>query len=129
MSEENKLEENKIEQNKLEENRSTELASKIIFIQSKNKSNSDCTFDAINNYISSLDTCKELKFIDYYYIDNKESFKITDKIYCKATKLEQNKENVNSYSLELYSYTLQLAELKKFIHTLKKNIYMNVIIN
>jgi SpoVK/Ycf46/Vps4 family AAA+-type ATPase len=96
------------------------LASKIIFIQSKNKSNTDSTFDAINNYIGSLDTCKELKFIDYYYIDNTEPFKITDKIYCKASKLEQNKENVHSYSLELYSYTLQLAELKKFIQTLKK---------
>jgi len=96
------------------------LMSKIIFIKSKKTSDTDCTFDAINNYVGSLDACKELKFIDYYYIDNKEPFKITDKIYCKATKLEQNKENVNSYSLELYSYTLQLAELKKFIQTLKK---------
>ena len=96
------------------------LMSKIIFIKSKKTSDTDCTFDAINNYVGSLDACKELKFIDYYYIDNKEPFKITDKIYCKATKLEQNKENVNSYSLELYSYTLQLGELKKFIQTLKK---------
>tara|TARA_B110000211_G_scaffold2517_1_gene3073 strand:+ start:32 stop:1453 length:1422 start_codon:yes stop_codon:yes gene_type:complete len=125
MSEENKLEENKLEENKSDKSdkldKSNELASKIIFIQSKNQSNTDCTFDAINNYISSLDACKELKFIDYYYIDNKEPFKISDKIYCKASKLEQNKDNVHSYSLELYSYILQLAELKKFIRILKKN--------
>ena len=96
------------------------ITSKIIFIQSKNKSNTDCTFDAINHYIGSLDTCKELKFIDYYYINNKDPFAITDKIYCKATKLEQNKESVDSYSLELYSYILPLTELKKYIQTLKK---------
>ena len=96
------------------------ITSKIIFIKSKKTSDTDCTFDAINNFVGSLDTCKELKFIDYYYINNKEPFKITDKIYCKATKLEQNKENIDSYSLELYSYTLQLADLKTFIQTLKK---------
>jgi len=96
------------------------LASKITFIQSKGASDSDCTFDAINHYISSLDNCKELKFLNYYYINNQEEFQITDKIYCKASKLEQNKENINSYSLELYSYTLQLAELKQFIDILKK---------
>jgi len=60
-----------------------------------------------------------LKFIDYYYVDNKDPFKITEDIYCKASKLE-GKENVDSYSLELYSYTLKLAELKTFISSLKK---------
>lgn len=97
-----------------------ELQSKIKFIKSKKDTANDCTFDAINTYISSLDNCKELKFIDYYYIDNKEPFKITDEIYCKSTKLE-SKENVDSYSLELYSYTLKLAELKSFINDLKRD--------
>ena len=96
-----------------------ELQSKIMFIKSKNTKDSDCTFDAINTYISSLDNCKELKFIDYYYIDNKEPFKITSEIYCKASKLE-DKEDINSYSLELYSYSLKLAQLKIFINSLKK---------
>jgi len=96
-----------------------ELQSKIKFIKSKNEKSEDYTFDAINSHISYLDNCKELKFIDYYYVDNKDPFKITEDIYCKASKLE-GKENVDSYSLELYSYTLKLAELKTFISSLKK---------
>ena len=45
---------------------------------------------------------------------------INDKIRCKLNKLELNDDNVNSYSLELYSYELHLADLKSFINDLRK---------
>lgn len=94
------------------------IASKILFI--KSSQNEDITFDAINSYICNLDSCKELRFNSYYYINNSNEFMITDKIKCKLNKLELTDDNVNSYSLELYSNDLQLAELKQFINELKK---------
>lgn len=97
---------------------SDSIKSKILFIKSKN--DEDITFDAINSYICNLNSCKELRFNNYYYINNEKPFEITDKILCKLHKLEINNENVNSYSLELYSKELELSELKLFINDLKR---------
>lgn len=96
------------------------ISSRVVFIKSKNE-NHDYTIDAINSYISNLDSCKELKFIDYYYINNTDEFSVTNDIYCKAKKSEANdSDSVTSYSLELYSYNLKLGELKNFIEEIKK---------
>ena len=97
------------------------VASKIHFIQSK-KDSDDCTFDALNSYISNLDSCQELKFLDYYYIDNEKEFKIADNIFCKVSKLKKN-ESVDSYSIEIYSDKLALGELKAFVLDIKKYLY------
>ena len=94
------------------------IKSKILFIKSKN--DEDITFDAINSHICNLNSCRELRFHNYYYINNEKPFEITDKILCKLNKLEINNENVNSYSLELYSKELELSELKAFINELKR---------
>ena len=94
------------------------IKSKILFIKSKN--DEDITFDAINSYICNLNSCKELRFNNYYYINNEKAFEVTDKILCKLHKLEINNENVNSYSLELFSKELELSELKLFINDLKR---------
>ena len=83
------------------------IKSKILFIKSKN--DEDITFDAINSHICNLNSCRELRFHNYYYINNEKPFEITDKILCKLNKLEINNENVNSYSLELYSKELELS--------------------
>ena len=64
-----------------------EIMSKVVFVKSKDnkeKHTNEHTVDAINSYISNLDSCKELKFVDYYYINNSEEFKVTDDIYCRA---------------------------------------------
>lgn len=95
-----------------------DITSKIHFIQSK-KDSDDCTFDALNSYISNLDSCQELKFLDYYYIDNEKEFKIADNIFCKVAKQEKN-ESVDSYSIEIYSDKLALGELKAFVLDIKK---------
>ena len=98
-----------------------EITSKIVFIKTDKKNDdNDITFDAINHYISSLDSCKELKFIDYYYIDNNKEFQISDKIFCKVQLSEIQDKNIQNYSIELYSYILKLSELKTFINSLKK---------
>ena len=95
---------------------------KIIFVKSKNNINNDYTVDAINNHISNLDSSKELKYMDYFYINNKNEFNVTDDIYAKAIKQEDGKNNeITSYSIEIYSYTLKLSEIKKFINEIKKN--------
>ena len=96
------------------------IASRILFVKSSNEEDEDITFDAINSFICNLDSCKELRFNSYYYINNHDEFMITDKIRCKLNKLELNDDTVNSYSLEVYSYELQLAELKMFINDLRK---------
>lgn len=94
------------------------IKSRILFI--KSKGDDDLTFDAINSHICNLDSCKELRFNNYYYINNDQEFPINNDIFCKLSKLEINNENIGSYSLELYSYTLKLSDLKKYINELKK---------
>ena len=79
---------------------SQEITSKVVFIKSKDKESSEYTVDAINSYISSLDSCKELKFVDYYYINNQEEFLVTDNIFVKPNTLESDENNnITSYSL------------------------------
>ena len=99
-----------------------DIQSKITFYKSKDDKDTDAdiTFDAINSYICDLDNCKELRFNNYYYINNKQQFEIKENIYCKLTNLEIAKDSVNSYSLEIYSHVLKLGELKMFINELKK---------
>lgn len=94
------------------------ITSKILFNKSNNEE--DVTFDAINHYICNLDSCKELRFDNYFYVNTDEEFKIHDKIFCKLNKLEITKENIQSYSLEIYSFELKLGELKNFINELKR---------
>ena len=95
---------------------------KIVFVKSKNNSNTDYTVDAINTYICNLDSCKELKYMDYFYINNENEFNVTEQIFAKAIKQEEGKNNeITSYSLEIYSYELKLSELKKFIEEIKIN--------
>lgn len=97
---------------------------KIVFVKTINNNNSDYTVDAINNYICNLDSCRELKYVDYFYIDNDNEFNVTDKIFGRALKNEEGKNNeITSYTLEIYSYELKLSELKKFIEDIK-NTYI-----
>ena len=96
------------------------IKSKILFVKSNKKDDdNDLTVDAINFHVSNLDSCKHLKFINYFYIDNDQEFKVNDKIYCKAHKLIVNEKDEISYSIELYSYELKLKDLKKFVDDLK----------
>ena len=96
------------------------ILSKITFYKSKDNKEGDITFDAINAHVCNLDSCKELRFDNYYYVNTLDEFQIHDDIYCKLINLQIDKDNVNSYSLEIYSYVLQLSELKLFIGELKK---------
>ena len=41
------------------------ISSRVVFIKSENKNDSDFTIDAINSYISNLDSCKELKYVEH----------------------------------------------------------------
>lgn len=100
-----------------------EIKSRIVFVKSKNNNNEDYTIDAINYFICNLDNCKELKFINYFYINNDEEFEISDKIFCKAqNKVDDTKDDI-SYSLEIYSYELKLSHLKDFVDDLKKKYF------
>ncbi len=96
------------------------IQSKITFYKSKNKEENNITFDAINSYVCSLDSCKELRFNDYYYVNTNDEFSISDDVFCKLINLQIDNESVNSYSLEVYSHKLKLSELKMFINSLKK---------
>ena len=57
------------------------IKSKIIFVKSKKED--DLTVDAINYYVSNLDSCKHLKYINYFYIDNDQEFLVNENIYCR----------------------------------------------
>ena len=67
-----------------------DIQSKITFYKSKGETDTDITFDAINSYICDLDNCKELRFNNYYYINNKEDLKLKSQFnyYKKNDKLQ-----------------------------------------
>lgn len=105
-------------------NNQKEIKSRIVFVKSKNDNNEDYTINAINYYICNLDNCKELKFINYFYINNNNEFEISDKIYCISHNNLDDLEDNSSYSLEIYSYELKLSYLKKFIDELKNKYFI-----
>jgi len=80
----------------------------------------DIILNALNNYICNNNNSKYLNYIsnDFFVINDKE-FEIAPNIYCKVKILNEKKDKI-SYSIDIYSYILELEELKIFLDNIKK---------
>ncbi len=76
--------------------------------------------NAINNYISNLDTSKYLCFTDDFYVTNKTEFEISPNIFCKImiNKMSLTSKKETKYIIKIYSYTYGLEHLRRFIKSL-----------
>lgn len=104
------------------------IKSSIKFTQlGKSKSNSnndniDVTIKAINNYLCNINQSKFLHFKTDYLVSYKEEFEISKDISCRVRIVAQEtEEEYASYDIFIFSYTLELEDLKKFINKIKTN--------
>jgi DNA polymerase III delta prime subunit len=99
------------------------ITSSIKFTKKDDKNNIDIIFNSLNYYITNNDSANFLIYNNDFSVINREIFKIEENIFCKVNNdINVQDENSNSsYSIELFSYTLKLSELKHFIEDIKNS--------
>lgn len=100
-----------------------EILSSIQFICSNDKVNNDIIFNSINYYITNNDNAKFLHFGKDFSVTNSDLFKLNETIFCRVKNQlpsTSEEEKKTDYSIELFSYDIKLAELKKFVESLKQ---------
>lgn len=114
---------NKIIENKVINPTNKQIKSKITFIKSNKKRETDYIIDAINYHITNIESSKFLTYCNDYFVTNNEEFEISNDFYCVAnTKImggEDQTENVE-YNLDIYSYTKSLYEIRTYVEKLKE---------
>jgi DNA polymerase III delta prime subunit len=114
---------NKIIENKIINPTNKQIKSKITFIKSNKKRETDFIIDAINYHITNIESSKFLTYCNDYFVTNNEEFEISNDFYCVAnTKImggEDQTENVE-YNLDIYSYTKSLYEIRTYVEKLKE---------
>lgn len=116
--------ENVIE-NKINEKK--EIKSSICFTKKQKDDNHDIIFNAINYFITNNNNAKFLHYLNDFSVVNKERFQITENVFCIVdndySKFNNDDENPE-YTIKIFSYEIELAELKQFIESMKqKYIY------
>jgi hypothetical protein len=108
-----------------ETNEVLEIKSSIVYHK---KAAANITVDAINFFISSVNSAAQLDFNQNYVVSNTEEFIINKDVFCqvKCGDLDMNVDqsnttnnNTNLFTIRLYSYTLELDKLKQFVEELK----------
>lgn len=118
----NKVKE-KIIENNIIKSTEKEIKSKITFIKSEKKKETDFIIDSINYHITNIENSKYLTYYNDYFVTNDKEFEILNDIYCVAyTKIMGNDDKSENivYNLQIYSYTKSLYEIKTFIEKLKE---------
>jgi ATP-dependent Zn protease len=96
-----------------------DILSSIEFVKRDKSNDNTVIINAINNYICNLDNAKFLSFYNNTYnVNNTEEFKINDNITVKVSisSISHNDESdERDYTIQLYSYTIQLERLKLFV--------------
>lgn len=114
---------NKIVESNIVSTTEKEIKSKITFIKSEKKKETDFIIDSINYHITNIENSKYLTYYNDYFVTNDKEFEISNDIYCVAyTKIMGNDEKAENieYNLQIYSYTKSLYEIKTFIEKLKE---------
>lgn len=86
------------------------------------KNAADITVDAINYCISNTNSAAKLTFNRTYTVSNEDEFIINKDVMCTVTGGETSESDAGTnimFVIKLYSYTLKLNELKKFVEVLK----------
>ena len=78
--------------------------------------------DALIEYLSNIDSVISLNRKKFYVIGQKELFKVNDNITCHLKTVSSSAEDEYEIDFELYSYTLNLTELRKWVDGIYKKI-------
>ena len=79
--------------------------------------------DALIEYLSNIDSVISLNRKKFYVIGQKELFKVNDNITCHLKTVSSSAEDeYEKIDFELYSYTLNLTELRKWVDGIYKKI-------
>jgi len=82
--------------------------------------NTDITIDAVHYFISNINNALYLSYKIKYTVSNTKTFEINPFIYCCIVDTTSADSSDETFKIEIYSYTLQLQELKKFIEDLRQ---------
>ena len=76
--------------------------------------------DSILEYVSNINNVKYVKYKNMFLINNKEEIQIKDNIYIKLLNIIEDKNGgVENITIEIYSYKIQLQELRNFLENIK----------
>jgi hypothetical protein len=86
--------------------------------------------DSILEYITNYDGTKYIEYKGRFYVTHKDEIKISDNIYFRVIHVEYNNNssnnvikscNVEKIEFEIYSYQLDLSELRKYLFDITEN--------
>lgn len=99
-----------------------EIKSRITFIKNNKKRDNGLIIDAINYHITNIESSKFLTYSNEFYVTNQEEFEISNEIYCQAEMnlIVNDDEEQHQYTLNIYSYSKSLHELKVYVEKLRE---------
>jgi hypothetical protein len=79
--------------------------------------------EAIIDYCCNLDTVIKVKYMNQYFINNKDEFEITEKIKGKVldTKINAETGNIDMVSIQIYSNELNLSDLRDWSYKIHQD--------
>jgi AAA+ superfamily predicted ATPase len=87
----------------------------------KDKTSVNDTVDALLNHLCKINNTKHLLFLERYMFNNSKNFDINKNIKCRLISINHKEQEVDFISFELFSYNLELFELRKWINDIIKN--------
>ena len=102
-----------------------------IIIERLYSSNAENDFaDSILEYATNFDGTKYIEYKGRFYVTHKDEIKISENIYFRVIHIEYNNNstnnlvklcNVEKIEFEIYSYHLDLSELRKYLFDISEN--------
>lgn len=96
-----------------------EIISSICFSKKSDDKEPDIIFNSINYHIINNNNAKFLHYNSDFSVTNKDEFKINDDVFCEVKNTVSSDEE-SEYKITIFSYTLELVQLKQFIDEMKQ---------
>lgn len=96
-----------------------EIKSSICFSKKKDNNDTDIIFNSINYHIINNNNSKFLHYNNDFSVINNDEFQINENVFCHV-KNEITADEESEYIITIFSYNLELVDLKKFIDEIKQ---------
>jgi hypothetical protein len=99
------------------------VKSSVVFERSYKKATVNPIPDSLLEYISSLKESEKLRFTEFYTVNKNEEFLVANDIYAKMINVEFESDRISLtfIKFEIFSYTLDLLQLKTWINYIHNN--------
>ena len=103
-----------------------QVKSRIYFSRNYKQNEGYELIDSLIEYLSNIDSVITLTRKKFYVIGQKDFFKVNENIICHLRAASSSSEDeYERIDFELYSYTLTLTELRKWVDSIYKKIEYN----